>query len=52
MEGIIQLYEDCAVKLIAPQTISAAIKKHSPDKPDTLRKYQYNAFEAAFSMLQ
>jgi hypothetical protein len=52
LEGIIQLYEDCPVILVAPQTISAARKKHSPDKPDTLRKYQHNAFETAFSVLQ
>jgi len=52
LEGIVQLYEDCPVKLIAPQTISAAQKKHTPTKPETLRKYQHAAFETAFSVLQ
>ena len=52
IEGIVQLYEGCPIRLVAPQTISAARKKHSPDKPDTLLKYQYNAFETAFSVLQ
>ena len=52
LEGIIQLYEDCPIRLVAAQTISAAQKKDSPDKPDTLLKYQYNAFETAYSVLQ
>ena len=52
LEGIVQLYEDCPVRLVAPQTISAARKKDSPDKPDTLLKYQYIAFETAYSVLQ
>ena len=52
LEGIIQLYEDCAVKLVAAQTISAAQRKDAPDKPDTLLKYQHNAFETAYSVLQ
>jgi len=52
MEGIVQLYEDCPVRLVPFQTISAAQRNHSPDKPDTLRKYQHKAFETAFSVLQ
>lgn len=52
LEGIIQLYEDCSVKLVAAQTISAAQRKDSPDKPETLLKYQHNAFETAYSVLQ
>lgn len=52
VEGIIQLYEDCPIKLVAPQTISATQKKHSPSKPDTLRKYQHTAFETAFSVMK
>mgnify|MGYP002630647169 FL=1 len=52
LEGIIQLYEDCPARLMAPQTISATQKKDSPDKPDTLLKYQHNAFETAYSVLQ
>ena len=52
LEGIIQLYEDCPVKLVAAQTISAKQKKESPVKPDSLLKYQYVAFETAYSVLQ
>ena len=51
LEGIIQLYDGCSVKLVAPQTISAAQRKHSPEKPKNLNKYQYPAFETAFSEL-
>ncbi len=51
LEGIIQLYEECPITLTAPQTISAAQKNHSPNKPASLRKYQYPAFETAFSAL-
>jgi len=52
LEGIVQLYENCPVRLVAPQTISAAQKRHAPTKPETLRKYQYAAFETAFSVLK
>ncbi len=51
IECIAQLYEECPIKLVAPQTISASQKKHSPEKPETLRKYQHPAFETAFSVL-
>jgi len=51
LEGIIQLYEECPVTLAAPQTISAVQKKYGIEKPQDLRKYQYTAFEAAFSKL-
>jgi hypothetical protein len=52
LEGIIQLYEDCTVSLVAAQTIAAKLKKDSPDKPGSLLKYQYVAFETAYSVLQ
>jgi len=51
LEGLIQLYEECQVTLLAPQTISAAQKKHSPRKPVNLKKYQYPAFDTAFCAL-
>jgi hypothetical protein len=51
LEGIIQLYEDCPVSLIAPQTISVAQKKYAPEIPKDLKKYQYAAFETAFCKL-
>ena len=51
LEGVVQLFEECPVSLTAPQTISALQKKHTPLKPASLRKFQYPAFEAAFSAL-
>lgn len=51
LEGIIQLYEGCPVTLVAPQTISAMQKKYAIEKPQELKKYQYTAFETAFSKL-
>ncbi len=51
LEGIIQLYEECPVTLVAPQTISAVQKKYDIEKPQGLKKYQYTAFETAFSKL-
>ena len=52
LEGIVQLYEECPVKLVAPQTISAAHKKHAPPFPESLRKYQHTAFLTGFSVLR
>jgi len=52
LEGIIQLYEGCPVRIVAAQTISAIQKKDSPDKPDSLLKYQDVAFETAYSVLK
>ena len=51
LEGIIQLYEECPVTLIAPQTISAVNKKYALEKPKELKKYQHTAFDTAFSKL-
>jgi hypothetical protein len=51
LEGIIQLYEECPVTLVAPQTISAVQKKYDIEKPQELMKYQYTAFETALSKL-
>ena len=51
LEAITQLYEECPVVLIAPATISIRIKKQITDTPATLKKYQYPAFQTAFSAL-
>ena len=51
LEAITQLYEECPIVLIAPATISVRIKKHTTGIPVTLRKYQYSAFQTAFSVL-
>ena len=52
LEGIVQLFEGCPIELIASQSISTAIKKHSPVNPPNLRKYQHRAFETAFCALK
>jgi hypothetical protein len=51
LEAITQLYEECPIILIAPATISVRIKKHTADTPARLKKYQYSAFQTAFSVL-
>jgi hypothetical protein len=51
LEGIIQLYDECPVILVAPQTISATKKHYEYKYPREIRKYQYIAFETAFTKL-
>ncbi len=51
LEAITQLYEGCPVGFIAPRTITVNINKHAPKIPDTLLKYQYAAFQTAFTAL-
>ena len=51
LEAIAQLYEGCPIQLIAPRTITVNINKHAPKIPDTLLKYQYAAFQTAFTAL-
>ena len=51
LETIAQLYEECPVNLIAAWAITANIKRHAPQIPDTLLKYQYAAFQTAFTVL-
>jgi len=51
LEAIAQLYEECPVSLIAARTIAVNINKHALQIPDTLLKYQYAAFQTAFTVL-
>ena len=51
LEAIAQLHDECQVSLIAARTITANINRHSPQTPDTLLKYQYAAFQTAFTVL-
>ncbi len=51
LEAIAQLYEECAVNLIATWGITANINRHAPQIPDTLLKYQCAAFQTAFTVL-
>lgn len=50
IEGIIQL-SNCSVKLISPPTISATNKSHGFAIPDSLNKYQHEAFLTACTMI-
>ncbi|RRV04854.1 DUF3010 family protein [Pseudomonas sp. v388] len=47
IETVLQLITDCDVVLISPQTINAQNKKHQFALPDTLNKYQHEAFKTA-----
>ncbi len=47
IEGVLQLLRNCVVDLVSPQTISAQNRKHHFDLPDTLTKYQHDAYLTA-----
>ena len=49
MEGLIQLNPICEVELISPQAISSFEKKNEIEFPTSLKKYQEQAFLAAYS---
>lgn len=49
MEGLIQLNPICDVDLISPQAISSFEKKNEFEFPTSLKKYQEQAFLAAYS---
>ncbi len=51
LEGIIQLYDECPVVLVSPQTISATMKRYEYTIPKEIMKYQQLAFETAFTKL-
>lgn len=51
LEGIIQLYDECPVFLVSPQTISATMKRYEFTIPKEIMKYQQVAFETAFTKL-
>lgn len=47
IEAVLQLMADCEVILISPQTINAQNRKNPFALPDTLNKYQHEAFKTA-----
>lgn len=51
IETVFQLLGDCEVTLLSPQTINAANKKHNFDLPDSLNKYQHEAYKTACAAL-
>lgn len=51
IEGVFQLLENCEVILLSPQTINAQNKKFDFALPETLNKYQHEAYKAACSAL-
>lgn len=50
IEALIQLTE-CEVELLAPQTISACLKRKPQQIPQNINAYQKTAFETAFTLL-
>jgi hypothetical protein len=51
IEGVFQLLENCEVTLMSPQTINAQAKKHGFEQPETMNKYQHEAYKSACSSL-
>ncbi|MBD0677597.1 DUF3010 family protein [Pseudomonas sp. PSB11] len=51
IEGVFQMLENCEVTLLSPQTINAQAKKHGFEPPETLNKYQHEAYKTACSAL-
>ncbi len=45
------MLENCEVTLLSPQTITAQAKKFNFELPETLNKYQHEAYKAACSAL-
>ncbi|WNW12241.1 DUF3010 family protein [Pseudomonas sp. DTU_2021_1001937_2_SI_NGA_ILE_001] len=51
IETVFQLLADCEVALLSPQTVNAQCKKHDIALPDSLNKYQHEAFKTACAAL-
>lgn len=51
IEGVFQLLPDCEVTLISAQTMSAQERKHGYVLPDSLNKYQHEAYRAACALM-
>lgn len=51
IEGIFQMIKDCKIELIAAPTIAAQHRKHNITIPDTLNKYQMEAFRTGCAAL-
>ncbi|MFJ4141774.1 DUF3010 family protein [Pseudomonas sp. NPDC089734] len=51
IETVFQLLADCSVTLVSPQTINAQHRKHDFALPDTLNKYQHEAYKTACASL-
>lgn len=51
IEGVFQLIRECSVQLIAAPTIAAQAKKHAFPSPETLYRYQVEAFRTACTAL-
>ena len=51
IEGVFQMIRECNVDLISALTIAAKDRKHAFPKPETLNKYQTEAFRTACAAL-
>ncbi|MBA3647460.1 MAG: DUF3010 family protein [Chitinophagales bacterium] len=50
LEGVFQLYDDIEIGFIAPQTVTAYLKKHQPPIQPKY-SYQQHAFNLAFYLI-
>ncbi len=51
IEGVFQLLKEIQVELLSAQTIAAQARKHDFPSPDSLNKYQEEAFRTACAAL-
>lgn len=51
IEGVFQLLKECRVELVSAQTIAAQDRRHSFPTPESLNKYQAEAFRTACAAL-
>lgn len=52
IEGVFQLIADCEVELVSPQSIAAQERREKFPIPETLNKYQIDAFKSACALLK
>lgn len=52
MEGVLQTLDRCEVCVLSPLTIAAHMKKEPVNPPESLKKYQHEAFKAAYAFLK
>ncbi len=51
IEGVFQLIRECSVQLVSAPTIAAQDRRHTFPIPETLNKYQVEAFRTACAAL-
>ncbi|MFC5578315.1 DUF3010 family protein [Lysobacter niabensis] len=51
LETIIAISAPCNLEFVSSQSVAAFVKREVPDMPESLRKYQHEAFLAAISRI-